>query len=381
MDAAAAAAIVVVLAGWLLKTPISAKGWERRDLNDYSLNLRHSREVDASHAYPFGFTYPPPGVLLRIGFGSLGFELGGGLWIALSGVSLLVSLLMISRMLGTLGKPGWAVLSLVSLVIVKYPFEFEYKYVNSNAMFLALVLTAIALFDSRPTLAGLFLSLSIALKLYSLVFIPWLLLTRRKRVAAATAVFSFAWFGVAPALYWGWTGAWEITASWYQRICQTGSRGFPIAYLPYAYLVSLHATATTLLERLPLQNASELALHWTRGLQVVWSVAVVAALVYQRNGPHTTLIDASLLLLLPMPLSGQLQPHHLVVLLPASMLLSCVAVDRSQSRALRALCFVVLVAAFVVMEFGPRPPWRGLAVNSAVLLYFLGLVGVKRAQS
>src|SRR5688572_4143396 len=91
IDAAAAAAIVVVLAGWLFKTPISARGWERRDLNDYSLNLRHSREVDASHVYPFGFTYPPPGVLMRLGFGFLGFELGGGLWIALSGVALLVS--------------------------------------------------------------------------------------------------------------------------------------------------------------------------------------------------------------------------------------------------------------------------------------------------
>jgi alpha-1,2-mannosyltransferase len=383
IDAVAATMVLLVLTGWLLKTPVSAKGWERRDLNDYTLNLRHSREVDASHAYPFGFTYPPPSVLLRLGFGWLGFQLGGGIWIVLSGVSLLVSSLIILRTLGRLGKPGWGMLALVSLVLVKYPFEFEYKYVNSNAMFLALVLAAIALIDSRPTLAGLFLSLSIALKLYSVMFLLWLLMTRRFRAAMSTVVFSLAWFGAAPILYWGWTGAWEINAAWIQRVRETGSREFPVAYLPYAYLVSLHAMVLTLLERLPLQNSLDLALYATRGFQVVWSIAVVAALAFGRRdrGPHTRLTNIALLLLLPLPLSGQLQPHHLVVLLPGSMLLSSVAVDRSQSRGLRALSIVVLAAAFVVMEFGPRPPWRGLVVNAAVLLYFIGLVGVKRSIS
>ena len=383
IDAVAAAAVLVIVAGWLLKTPVSAKGWERRDLNDYTLNLRHSHDVDATHVYPFGFTYPPPSVLLRLGFGVLGFELGGGLWIALSGVSLLASLIVALRMLDGFAKPGWGIAALVALVLVKYPFEFEYKYLNANAMYLALVLTGIALLDSRSTLGGFFLSLSIALKLYSVVFVPWLLLTRRNRAALATAAYCCLWFVALPILFWGLAGAWEVYTSWFQRVRETGARDFPVLFAPNAYLVSLHATVLMILERTSTRDPLETALIATRGLHAVWLIAVVAAFAVLRRprNARTAAADVSLLLILPLPLSGQLQPHHLVVLLPASILLSNIAPDRSQSRRLQALCVVVLAGAFVVMEFVPGRAWRGAAMNFSILLYFIGLLEVKRSAS
>jgi hypothetical protein len=244
-------------------------------------------------------------------------------------------------------------------------------------------MAGIALIDSRPMLAGLFLSLSIALKLYSVVFIPWLLLTRRRTAALTATSFSFVWFVALPVLYWGVIPSWEIYTSWFQRVHETGASEFPIKFLPFAFLTSLHAAVFTVLERLPLTNPLDAALIVTRGIQFIWLVAVVCVLTCVRceRSSQTTLIDASLLLLLPLPLSGQMQPHHLVVLLPASVLILSVAIDRTQPRMLRGLCVIVLVAAFVVLEFGPRPPWRGLGVNSALLLYFIGLVGVKRSVS
>jgi hypothetical protein len=380
LDAVAAIATLAILAGWLFKTPVKADGWRRGDLNDYTLNLRHSREVDATHAYPFGFTYPPPSVLFRLGLGALGFDLGAGLWIALSGVSLIASMLLILRLLDRLHAPGAGMIALAALVLVKYPFEFEYKYLNANAMFLALVLAAVWLVDSRPRWAGLLLSLSVALKLYSVVLLPWLLLTRRFRAASWTMTFCAGWFVAVPLVTWGWPATWAITASWLQRAAETGAPDFPVRFAPNAYLVSLHAAVLAAAERFSAADAERTALWATHGLQGLWTLAVLVVLAMNRrslNG-RTRLIDASLLLLSPLPLSGQLQPHHAVVLLPAAVLVATTATDGNEPRRLRAIAAAALIAGFFLMEYGPPRPWRGFATNAAFAVYLTAVAAIKR---
>ena len=380
LDVAAIVAVLAIVTGWLMKTPVHANGWARGDLNDYTLNLRHSREVADAHAYPFGFTYPPPSVLLRLGLDSLGFEIGGGLWIAATGLSLVVALGLTLRMLGAFKRPGWGMLGLAALVLVKYPFEFETKYMNCNAMFLALVLASLALLEVRPSLAGWFLSLSIAFKLYSVVFLPWLFVTGRKRALLAAVSGSIAWFVALPMLAWAPTAAWEITTSWVQRVAETGTREFPVLFAPYAYLVSLHATALTTWQHVDPANALDAAFTTTRCLQAAWIAVVVGVLLRSRGRTDrwATLRDASLLLLLPMPLSGQLQPHHAVVLLPAAALLLQSVVETAQGRARLALSVAMVAASFLVMEYGPARPWRGAAMNAVFVLYLAGLASVKR---
>jgi len=379
LDAVAAAAVVVIATGWLLKTPDSAGGWARRDLNDYTLNLRHSDAVAQTREYAFGFTYPPPSVLFRVALGRLGFEIGGGTWIALSGISLLVAIVMSLKLAARWNSLGWGVLALAALVSVKYPFEFEFKFLNCNAMFLALVLAAAWQVDRRPTLAGFLLSLSVALKLYSVVFIPWLFLTKRARVGTATLVFSIWWFVAIPSLFWGWNGAMEVYRSWMHRVWETGTDDFPIRY--DAYLVSLHAATLAAVSRLTDFHPLETALWLSRFLQALWVIGVVVALSVRRSHQCDLgfATDVALLLLLPLPLSGQLQPHHAIVLLTSAVLLVSVAADRDALTSLRVLATIAVLGAFLLMELGPPRPWRGIALHAAIVLHVLGLIGLKAA--
>jgi hypothetical protein len=118
-------------------------------------------------------------------------------------------------------------------------------------------------------------------------------------------------------------------------------------------------------------------------LQLIWTGAVVWALLGTRreqNG-RTTLLDASLILLLPLPLSGQLQPHHAVVLLPAVFLLAADSVDVAKNGAHRFLCATVLLGAFILMEYSPSRQWRGLALHAAFILYLVGLAAICKAHA
>jgi hypothetical protein len=382
LDAVAAAAVVAIATGWLLKTPFSTDGWARRDLNDYTLNLRHSDAVAQTREYAFGFTYPPPSVLFRVALGKLGFEIGGGTWISLSGVSLLLAVVTSLKLADRWNRPGWGVLPLTALVLVKYPFEFEFKYLNCNAMFLALALAAAWQVDRRPLLAGFLMSLSVALKLYSVVFIPWLFLTKRVKAAIATLGFSTIWFVAIPSLFWGWNGALEVSQSWLHRVWETGMADFPIRYDSNAYLVSLHAATLAAVSRLTEFRSLEIAHYMSGVLQALWVISVVIALSIRQSRQRDRGFDAdvALLLLLPLPLSGQLQPHHAVVLLPSAVLLLGVAADRERSTSLRVLSTVAVLGAFLLLEFGPPRPWRGIALHAAMVLHVLGLFGLNAAS-
>lgn len=380
LGAAGWAASVFFIAALLWKTPVAAGGWQRRDLNDYTLNLRHSVAVAETRDYPFGFTYPPPSALFRVALGKLGFELGGGLWIAATGISILLSVVFSLQLLGLSRSPGAGLIAFGCLFSLKYPLEFETKYLNCNAMFLALVLGSVRLLERRPILSGLLLSLSVALKLYSVVFIPWLLFTRRVRAAVAATMFSGLWFVAVPVAFWGWDGAVQATVSWLHRADETSAADFPIRFADNAYLVSLHRTLFTAAERFGLPEPASAAVIAARIIQIFWLAFLMIALLWRSRASGTSqglLIDASLLLLLPLPLSGQLQPHHAVVLMPASMILLFVATNRMESSFLRCLCGLIVVGSFVLMEYGPPRPWRGLVMNSVLVIHAGGLFVVK----
>src|SRR5262249_1735088 len=118
------------------------------------------------------------------------------------------------------------------------------------------------------------------------------------------------------------------------------------------------------------------AAHWTtRLLQIVWMAAILFVLRIARpdDDSRRVLIDACLLLILPLPLSGQLQPHHAVVMLPAAIVLLSDALDQSPPPSMRSFCLIAVAGAFLLMEYGPPKPWRGYAMNASFVLYFLGL--------
>ena len=106
---AALAAVVLPLA---LRTPLRG-GWERRDLNDFTLNLRHSRTVAETRRYPYAFLYPPPAVVLRLGLGALGFEIGGALWIAGMAAGALAAGWILASLLEREIGPGRAALAVL----------------------------------------------------------------------------------------------------------------------------------------------------------------------------------------------------------------------------------------------------------------------------
>jgi hypothetical protein len=364
-----------------------------QDLLDYALNYERSRLVMEQLAYPpwsSGFLYPPPNIVLRLTLGDLGLQVSGVLWMVLLMGATLACIEFALSLMRLSHHPAKYVLALSALSAVEYFFEWDLKYLNGNVLYLASLLGSLVLIKQRKAVhAGFWLAASMVFKVYSVVFLPYFLLTRQYDLCLATLVWLAFFFLAVPMAYFGAEHATTLTETWVRTVLSSGqSMNVPLELA--AYVMSWHKTLLILLNSTAgkgiynvLNLSQEQVLALTRGTQVLWALLVVVYFWVSVKRSHvaedsrTLLLDAGALTLFVLPFSPALQPHHGVVMLISAMALIGVASDPCQSTALRWSAACIVLTCYIELQFGPSLMLRGVGMMATTLLFMAGLILVR----
>lgn len=341
---------------------------------DYHLLYELSRHVVAHNAYPPGYPYPPPAVLLHYATAQFPFPVSAALYLVLTMAAALACWWVLLRLLRLERRPGGTAVGLLALVPSAYYFVWDLKSQNCNILFLlALLLGVYSLAGGRPRRAGFWLALSVSLKLFSGLLIPYVLWTGQRRAFAWALAFLGLFWVVLPVLVFGYPGAVEVYGSWLEQMRTVAADR---ADWSHPILISLHNSAAWLAaHRGP---AAAFTLNAVRAAWLGLALAALAASWRRASAPGDAfglLADVGLLTLAPIALSPYLEPYHPVpIAIPAALLAA--AADRRQHPRLR-LVAVSFLAATCAVGWCPKP-WqlRGLVVNACLLLAIAGAVAV-----
>ena len=387
--------ILILLFGVWYTTSHQVRRWsvDIKDWSDYSMNINLSLDVINNLVYPplsDGFFYPPPNLLLRVGLGELGLEVSGILWILLLILSLFGIFEASFYLLGLSNHPAKYVFALLALMSVEYWVEFDLRALNGNLLYLVSLLLALVFsHKSSPYAAGFFLAFSIVLKLYSVVFLPYFLIKRQYRLCLAASLWLGVFFIALPIAYFGIHDAVGLTMNWVQLVLSSrGSMNFP--WEVPSYLISLHKTLLILLTEKGgkgldnVMNISEdRVLFITQVAQYLWLILVAFYFWSSCQKPlrdHTgpaLIMDAGVLMLLTLPLSPALQPHHGVVLLVPAILLVAVVLDHKQPLFLRWSTLTLALTGGLTTQFGPCCSIRGMGMIISVVLFMSALILIR----
>jgi len=205
----------------------------REEMSDYAVNTWVSLYLckDPDHRYWSDFVYPPPAVLLWNGFAKLGYPAGAVTWLALLFTSLAGSFLLAMRITNkepaprALFEPPSGLILALAFAATEYYSLWDLHVVNTNSIYLFLVLIGLwCWLCNQRVLAGLLLAASVALKIYSIVFLPFLLLRREWRLASAMLLSLVLFFVAVPTSWFGIGGALEITRNWLHTVSSARSR-------------------------------------------------------------------------------------------------------------------------------------------------------------
>lgn len=385
---------IVLYALWFTTSfQIRHQSLEVSRLIDYGLNYEQSLVVEKALAYPAwprGFLYPPPNVILRLGLGQIGLKVSAILWMGLLIASTLACLEALLYLLGLSRHPAKYVMAFLALCSVEYFIEWDLRALNGNMIYLASLLGALTCsYKARPRAAGFLLAGSIVLKVYSVVFLPYFLIKRQYRLCLATLLWLGFFFVVLPGTYFGPDNAWVVTENWVTTVLRSSdSLSLPFEYP--AYLTSLHKTLLILLNERGgkgLHNVMNLGEDEVFGLtrwgQGIWLLLVAFYFLSTLRKPSdlhhgkTLMMDAGALTLLILPFSPALQPHHgVVMLIPAVMLVS-MSFDSTVPPALRWTSAAILLAGYVELQFGPSLAIRGLGMMICIVLYMSALILIR----
>lgn len=376
LDALALLAVLLAATAMALGLPPKPLPADSFLMVDYGLNTRQAvtiRQMAASGSpvtWPEHYAYPPAYVVLMLGWLKLG-ALAFPAWIALAIASLLAIVVVGAKETGLAARPGGFAVAALSVLVVSYAVGWDLKSRNVNLAYLLAIMAALWLGQRRPALAGLLLSLSVAIKLYSVLFIPWLVWRRRWAWLAWTLAGIALWFVVLPMVVFGPAEAILLTKAWWIALGPASEPAYQ-AIFP-GYLISLHKTLAGVLS-LPPTDA--LVIYATRAVQLAW-LTPIAWMLWRL--PLDDLSAGALLVLAPLPLGPVLQPHHAaVMLLPVLVLLGDV-VDDGQTRTRRLACIAALVACFVLTQTGPAGTWRGVGILLATLVLAVAVGALSRA--
>jgi hypothetical protein len=377
IDALALLAVLLAAVAMALGLPPKPLPTNSFLMVDYGLNTRQAVTIQQMAAagtavtWPEHYAYPPAYVVLMLGWLKLG-SLAFPAWIALGIASLLAIVVVGARATGLAARPGGIAVAALSMLVVSYAVGWDLKSRNVNLAYLLAILLALWLGARRPALAGLLLSLSVAIKLYSVLFLPWLVWKRRWAWLGWTLAGIALWFVVLPLLVFGPAETVLLTKAWWIALGPAGEPAYQ-AIFP-GYLISLHKTLASLLA-LPPTDAGVIAA--TRALQLAW-LALIAWMLWRC--PLDDVASGALLVLAPLPLGPVLQPHHAAVLLLPAVVLLAIAADEITSRTRRIACAATLVACFVLTQTGPAGTWRGVGILLAALVLALAVGFGQRAK-
>jgi len=377
LDALALLAVLLAAVAMALGLPPKPLPTDSFLMVDYGLNTRQAETIlematgARPIAWPEHYAYPPAYVVLMLGWLKLG-ALAFPAWIALAIASLLAVVVVSAKATGLAARPGGIAVAALSVLVVSYAVGWDLKSRNVNLAYLGAIVLALWFGARRPALAGLLLSLSMAIKLYSVLFLPWLVWRRRWVWLAWTLAGIALWFVVLPMLVFGPLQAVALTKAWWIALGPAGDPAYQ-AIFP-GYLISLHKTLASLLA-LPPTDAGVIAA--TRVLQFAF-LALIAWMLWRY--PLDDLSAGALLVLAPLPLAPILQPHHAAVMLLPALALLAIAADDTVSRFRRVASAAVLLLCFVLTQSGPAGTWRGVAILLATLILALSVGMLQRVK-
>ena len=265
--------------------------------------------------------------------------------------------------------------------------EYDLHALNGTLIYLAVLLGALVLaYRSQPFWAGFCLAGSIALKLYSAVFLPYFLFRRQYRLCLSAMLWLTVFFVVLPVAYFGMDNAVVLSRNWLNTVMGvSASMTFPWDYV--AYLLSTHRLLLTLLTEkggkglynlMTLREQEVFAI--TRVVHVLWLSVIgfyfwrSARTSIQPAAGTRLLMDAGVLTVAMLPVSPALQgPHAVVMLIPASLLVA-VSVDSTRPPWQRWSSLSILGACAFEMQFGPKGDLRALGMHLVTLLFMSGLI-------
>lgn len=373
-------AVLVAIALWYcLANSLNKGAFDQTTLADFAYNQECTQTIVHDGGYDNVFCpYPPPSILLRHGLGLLGYQPAAAIWIAMILASVVTSVALLLRMTGLDRSPHAWLWGLVGSLSVIYYLEWDCKSLNSNLMMLALILGSVANVERRPVLSGILLALATALKLYGVLFLPYLLLRGHRRALMSALVATAALFVIPTGLFWGLDGGIAITHSWLEMMRRASV--FP-NFNPVLVSLSkvMQETLTPRGGEVAVAAWDPSVVQWmTKSIHGLWLLGIVGyfglASRQKSRDSRQRLSEASVLLLLPLMLTPILQPHQPAVALAAAFVLLAGAFDLTRPRWVRGLLLGTLVVSPLLLEFGPKHPFRGYGIALQLGLMLAALI-------
>lgn len=319
----------------------------------------------------YQFKYLPAFALLVSPIAAMPDGSAKALWFSTSAILMLVLLALSLAALPGRRHPPALLLALTFAAMAKF-YAHEMVLGQVNLLFAVLATLALVRLRHRGEVAGgLLFALTVAVKPYAIIFLPWLA-TRRRQAALTAMVAGVIVLLLAPAMWFGWHVNAQLLADWYRT-----------------------ARTTTAPNVLNSDNVSLAALYtrwtgseWLAGplsgitgavLVVVCGFVIVARRALPPDA-HPDTLEASLLLLIIPLLSPQGWDYVLLIGTPAVMLL----IDRwpvlpGGLRAASAAALVIV--AFSIYDFMGRNAYAAFmslsVITVCVLVEFAALVTVR----
>jgi hypothetical protein len=357
--------------------------YDEHTLHDFLINLTFTWRTLETGFFPPDFYYPVPFIVFYDVLGSLGIHVGAFVWFALVVAGSLASCALLIRLAGWGEHPLRWPAAVLAVFASSYYVQWDLRTANSNLVYLALLLASFS--QTNPSRAGALLALSVSLKLYSVLALPYLAWTRRWKWLGWSVAWLFVCFVLLPAIALGPGMAFDLTWQWFEKLLSLpGAASMPDFYR------SLTQSLLALLndESGGGENVASLGPGVVEALSVTWKLAWVAmiGLYFARaeplRGPHAPsallLLDVSAIALLPLPFSPTFQPHHAAVTLVPAFLLVMTGLDVEREWRERIIAVAFLFLAAGTTKLIPDWPQRGvavmlsLAVSAGSLLWMVG---------
>ncbi|WP_432837811.1 glycosyltransferase 87 family protein [Dactylosporangium sp. CA-092794] len=316
---------------------------------------------DWTNWHGYGFTYPPFAALCMLPMAALPWHLTIVVNLLVTVVaSVFVLALLINPVARRAGWRRWyafalAACAFASLNAVRDTVSFG----QINLVLVALVYFDLWLLERHSRWAGVGIGLAAAIKLTPLIFIGYLLITRRRRAAATATGTLLAATGVAALTVPGATRTYFTDAMW------NTSRIGDLAYISNQSLQGLVARLN------PAHPSKLLWLALVGAALVVWLVRVRAAGTDTRAGFALTGILGCLI-------SPVTWVHHLVWLVPALIVMIDATLPRTGASRRRrwpaAAAYVILVSSVVWLFADLHGPIGFFGANAYTLVAAVMLV-------
>jgi hypothetical protein len=343
-------------------------------LHSVSQRIWEAAEYPARVVFP----YPPSAVLLfrMLSLGGAGAFMAA--WIVLMAAGMMISIWASVASERADVRAAWMLFGVIGLMLAGYPVGWDLRNMNSNLVYLGLVLAGYASLRRFPILGGALIGISVSLKFYSGLLLLWLLWQGARSAAAAGIAAAIFLTAVLPLCIFGLSGTVELYLGWIEQVRYISA---PTAYLlaPAAPLVSLRKAAATLTGAAPDATPTNVVLA---AVWIAWAALLAWYLWRALRGPpaqglsRATLADWTVLLLAPLPFSPWLEPYHAVPLLPAAILFAAVAFDPSTAAFDRRSTLAAIALLMCIrVTTGTFPPWqlRGLTLQAAFMVVVIGL--------